>query len=262
MARLLLFCEARADSETVQALVERVFREEGPDWLRELLEGTPEVARNFLDWVRDGSEGPTFFDLHKLSSYVSRLGIRVPQGHFRGEPGSPGALMARTAFRVARELVQRGERIDGVLLVWDMDDQGQDRRMGLTQARDEARPLVSFMLVLGCPDPMREAWGLAGFDPETDGESACLEALRQELGFHPCREAQRLDAKKEHARRSPKRVLDVLTDSDRQREVRCWTEAPLSLLRERGQASGLTAFLEEAATRLLPLLTGAPRSRE
>ncbi len=74
-------------------------------------------------------------------------------------------------------------------------------------------------------------------------------------GLEQAQEAHRLDAKKEHARRSPKRVLEALTDGIREREVRCWTAAPLSVMRERGQHSGLAAFLNEVTTLLLPRLT-------
>ncbi|HEX5749870.1 MAG TPA: hypothetical protein VFZ09_26805 [Archangium sp.] len=258
MAKLLVFCESPADLETIQGLVDRVLRERGPDWVRELLEGPSEDARKgFRDWVPDG-EGRNHFDLHKLSAYASRLKLRVPQGHFAGRPGEAGALMGRTAFLVARELALSGTEIDAVILVWDMDDQGTARRTGLHQARTEARPLVSFELVLGSPDPMREAWVLAGFEPETEAERARLAAMRQELGFNPCEEAHRLDAKKEQAKRSPKRVLEVLTAGEREREVRCWTEAPLVLLRARGTHSGLTPFLDETTESLVPRLSGVP----
>jgi len=257
MARLLVFCESPADFETVQGLVDRVLQERGPDWVRELLEGPSEAAQGFRDWVPDG-EGRKYFDLHKLSAYASRHKLRVPQGHFAGQPGEAGALMARTAFLVARELALTGTELDAVLLVWDMDDQSRDRRMGLAQSSNEARPLVPFAIVLGSPDPMREAWVLAGFEPETDDERARLAAMRQELGFNPCEEAHRLDAKKEHAKRSPKRVLEALTSGEHAREVRCWTKTSLVLLRARGRHSGLTAFLDEAAESLVPRLSGIP----
>ncbi|HEX8440082.1 hypothetical protein [Archangium sp.] len=263
MARLLVFCESPADFETVKGLVDRVLRERGPDWVRELLEGPSEEAKTgFRDWVPDG-EGRNYFDLHQVSAYASRLKLRVPQGHFSGQPGAAGALMGRTAFHVARELALSGTELDAVLLVWDMDDQGKDRRMGLAQASTYARSLddIDFDIVIGCSDPMREAWVLAGFEPETDAERARLAAMRQELGFNPCDKAHQLDAKKD-AKRSPKRVLKALTASEHdtagehEREVRCWTEAPLVRLRARGMHSGLTAFLDEAAESLVPRLSG------
>lgn len=257
MATLLVFCEAPADARTVKGLVERVLKEDGPEWLRDILEGPEDAAREMRDWAPDG-EGRDYFDVHRLADYVRRLGIRPPQGHFNGEAGAAGALMARTAFSVARELVQTGTQVDAVLLVWDMDDQGDDRRRGLDQARDEARHWAPFAIVLGCPDAMREAWVLAGFEPETDDERTRVENLRQELGFHPCEDAQRLDAKDEHAKKSPKRVLDLLTQQDHERETRCWATVPLTTLRARGKDSGLTAFLEEVSVVLVPLVSGVP----
>ena len=247
MIRTLVFCEAPADFETVSELVERVLREEGPAWLQDLLEGSPDWARQLHDWIPAG-ERQAFFDLHKLRELARGLGVRAPQGHFGGQPGEAGALMARTAFLVVRELARRGTAVDAVLLVWDMDDQGQARRRGLEQARKEALRIDPRVIILGCPDPMREAWALAGFEPETDAEKARLAELRQELGFPPCHEAHRLSAKKEQARRSPKRVLHVLTEGEHEREARCWRMTPLQVLRARGKDSGLVAFLGDVAS--------------
>jgi hypothetical protein len=49
-------------------------------------------------------------------------------------------------------------------------------------------------------------------------------------------------------------VMDAEPEGDRDREQRGWTEAPLALLRTRGQLTGLAAFLVEIATHLVPLL--------
>jgi len=263
MARLLVFCESPADFETATGLVERVLKEEGPAWLRDLFDGSGEVVRQMLiEWLPDG-EGRTFFDVHKTERYARRLNLRVPHGHFSGEPGAAGALMARTAFGVARELGETTrESIDAVLLVWDMDDQADDRRRGLQQAREEAERMVPvpFVIVLGCPKPEREAWILAGFEPETDEEHKRLKKVRSELGLNPCLEAHRLGSKRDHSKRSLKRVLEYLTDEDPGRQARCWTETSLELLRSRGRDSGLTVFLEdEVKGRLLPLFTSSSR---
>jgi hypothetical protein len=257
MAKLLVFCEAPADSRTVKGLVDRVLTEEGPRWLRDILEGPKDAALAMRDWEPDG-EGRDYFDVHQLPRYTRRLGIRAPPGHFNGEAGAAGALMARTAFKIAHELVQTGTQIDAVLLVWDMDDQGDDRRQGMDQARNEACHWAPFAIVLGRPNRMCEAWVLAGFEPETDDERASLASLRQELGFHPCEDPHRLDAKDEHAKKSPKRVLDLLTKKDHDRKTSCWTAVPLATLRARGKDSGLTAFLDEAAALLVPLVSGVP----
>lgn len=44
-----------------------------------------------------------------------------------------------------------------------------------------------------------------------------------------------------------------LTAEDADREARCLTEAPLDRLRDRGEHSGLRAFLDEVKTRIIPL---------
>jgi hypothetical protein len=163
--------------------------------------------------------------------------------------------MARTAFAIIRALNKQTntEAIDGVVLVWDMDGQADERRRGLEQARAEAQKLVRFQIVLGRPDRMREAWVLAGFDVLSHDERDRLDNVSEQLGFHPNLEAHLLTAAGDIAKRSAKRVLAELTAGDREREARCWTEAALVTLRTRGGGSGLAEFLEEIEQRLAPL---------
>lgn len=245
--KLVVFCEAPADFRTAAGLIDRVLREHGPQWVADMLEHHPEGIR---EWVGDG-QGRTFFDVHRLSDYVKQHDVRVPFGHFDGKPGAADAMMARTIFWLARRM-GIAERA-AIVIVRDMDDQGDERRTGLGQARDEALRWASFKIVLGCADPMREAWVLAGFGPESDEERTRLADVRKDLGFHPCENAHELGAKDEQAKRSAKRVLRVLTGDDHEREARCWTEAPLDRVRDRGEKSGLRAFLVEVKDQLLPL---------
>jgi hypothetical protein len=255
--RLLLFCEADADFRTVSGLVDRVLRDQGPGWVHDLIDAHPEGVRQ---WTGD-DQGRVFFNIHQLTEYAKRLKLRPLQGRFDGKPGAPGALMARTAFRIARAVIKGASpfkeprHVDAVFMVWDMDHQGEQRRIGLEQARQEASPLGGFRVIIGCPDPMREAWVLAGFGPESDDERARLTALCHALGFGPCEEAHRLRDKGEHDRRSPKRALRALTDGDPEREERCWKEPPLSLLRARGRSTGLGTFLDDVARAMVPLLS-------
>ena len=245
--RLLVFCEAEGDFRTASGLVDRVLHEEGPTWVADLMGTHAEAIR---EWIGDG-RGATFFDVHDLRHHEKRLGVLVPQGHFDGKPRAPDAGMARRAFAITRELRKR-EAVDAVLLVRDMDHQGKERRAGLDQARTEALRWASFAIVLGWADPMREAWVLAGFEPESDDEREQLRTLREELGFHPCEAAHELGARNEQAKRSPKRVLGELTAGDPDREARCWTHTPLDRLRARGVHSGLRAFLDEVKHHLVP----------
>lgn len=249
--RLVAFCEAPADFAITRDLVDRVLREHAPGWVAEQLDDTPDAVRT---WVED-AEDREFFDLHHYDAYVRSLGVRVPHGSFDGRR-SPGDLMALTIFHVVRRLGQLGEPIDAVLLVWDMDKQPKGRARGLVAARNQAASWASFAIVLGCPNAMREAWVLAGFEPEDDDEHERLQALRRELGFAPHEHSARLDAASEQAKLSAKRVLAALTGDDRERERRCWAETPLDTLARRGDANGLRQFLDEVKARIVPLCQG------
>jgi hypothetical protein len=248
--KLAVFCEAQVDFQIAADLIDRVLRERGEPWVGDVMDAAPDEIRS---WHGDG-EGHEFFDLHRLDHHVDRLRVRVPHGHFGGQPGAAGALMARTAFSIVRVLIKGDATIDAVIVVWDMDDQPTPRRAGLMQARAEAQGWARLRIVLGCPNAMREAWVLCGFDPGGEHEQARLRELREELGFHPNIDAHRLDAKDEQAKRSAKRVLRQLTGNDRAREQRCWRETPLEALRSRGEATGLRDYLLEVEQHLLPLV--------
>lgn len=170
--------------------------------------------------------------------------------------------MARKAFLIARAVNKRTtEPIDVVVLVWDTDQQRGDRPDGVALARDDARRWARFQIVCGFPDPEREAWVLAGFEPCDDVEHQLLEELHRTLGFSPVVDAVRLRDKTHGALRNIKRVLDVLTRADADREARCWTDPPLVTLRARGVATGLSAFLDGLDASLLPLLDPAAGAR-
>jgi hypothetical protein len=99
--------------------------------------------------------------------------------------------------------------------------------------------------------PEREAWVLAGFDPKTPDEEKYLKDLMEKLSFHPVLEAHRLSV----GDRDSKLVLKELTSGDREREQEC-LDAPLSVLHERGERTGLRDYLQEVRQRLVPLLSG------
>jgi hypothetical protein len=247
--KLVAFCEAGADFQISCALVDRVLSHAGPAWLADVLETEPEAIRSWLVVTQD----QRFFVLSRLTSYVDALSIRVPHGHFDGRPGAADAVMGRTAFAVVRALMKRGDVIDAVLVIRDMDDQ-PERRAGLSQARTEAQSWAPFRIVLGCADPKREAWVLCGFEPENADEQACLQELRQQLGFYPHQHAHQLTATDEQAKRSAKRVLSILLRGDREREERCWKQASLDTLRARGASTGLRDYLDEIEALLVPLV--------
>lgn len=260
--KLIAFCEAPGDFRLASGLVDRMLREAGPAWMVDNLD-TPDVVRT---WQPDGM-GRDYFDVHQLNPYSDKLreqGLRVRRvrGHFDGRPGEPGSAMARKAFLIAEALHRYtpDEPIDAVVLIWDTDEQRHDRPQGVKTARDEAQRWAPFQIVCGFPDPEREAWVLAGFDPCDDDERQRLEELHRDLGFSPIHHAVRLRDRAPGALRDIKRVLTALTGDDPDREARCWTEVPLATLRERGGATGLSDFLDELEAVLPALLEMQSRS--
>ncbi len=118
--------------------------------------------------------------------------------------------MLATIAQIARSLELSGqdERVDALVVVWDMDNQSAERRAGLEQGTAQIPPEMRF--VLGSPNPVRETWMLAGFDPEDPTEEQALQGLHSELGFWPHEEPHQLTAANEQAKRSAKRVRKIL----------------------------------------------------
>jgi hypothetical protein len=176
-------------------------------------------------------------------------------GKFGGESGQPDAYAARLALLL---LASSERRPDAVLLVRDSDGDSR-RREGLEQARNDRR--WPFPVVVGLAEPKRECWVLAGFDPKSPEETVRLEVSERRLSFHPVREAHRLDARKHGAKNDAKLALEELTQGDMERERVCLEETPLSSLQERGKNTGLTEYLKEVRTRLVPILSGPSHAR-
>lgn len=249
--RAAIFCEAQADFETTATLLDRLLSERAT-WVTDLLPHHPEAVRR---WVHD-SAGRPFFDLHNWLEEARSRGIRTRRGRFGATPARPGAVMARHVFLLATH-EHAADPVDAVVLVWDADGDAPNRRAGLEQARAEAASLP-FAIVLGLADRMREAWILAGFEPETAAEQAALDDETRALGFAPNKEAHRLQDSTRGELRHAKRVLSALTASDPARASRCLTDSPLEALRSRGEGCGLRAFLDEIDTRVVPLVTSRP----
>lgn len=232
---LAVVCEAPADREIATCLADRVLSRE-VDW----------IDSDSLDLHRrwQGLEhGESHLEWHWVKRLAEQRGIR-PHGHFRGEPGDLNAHEARKAL-----LLLAAANPDAVVLLRDTDGD-QRRRRGLEQARDE-RPWP-FPVILGLAHSKRECWVLAGFHPQTSAEEEALARLRQELGFDPCTTAEELYASSAGAQRDAKRVLAALIQSP-DRERACWADADLESLATRGRDTGLTEYLEEVRTRLVPL---------
>lgn len=228
--------EGPSDARTVPGLTDRVLQ--ATACVTDI-----ENARTF-----GGLDAGTYLKWSQVDDEAKRRRIPRMHGHFAGEPAVEDARRTHQALQC---FVAAEPQPDAVLLVRDSDGKPKDREEGLAQARRErAWP---FPVVVGVAHTMRECWVLAGFVPQNKQERATLVRLRKDLGFDPTERSDQLDASKETAKRSAKRVLSSLTNDAREREAQCWAEAPLDLLRTRGVHNGLAAFLDELEERLVPL---------
>ncbi len=240
--RVAVVCEARADQQTGCGLADRVLLAE-VDWLE------PEWLHDSRAWQRF-SPSDSHLSWTEAKRQAKSLKVKA-HGKFADQPGTDDAQATR---RVLLVLQTSDNPPEAVILLRDDDGRSQ-RRAGMLQAVRESTFAGS--IVLGVAHTMRESWVLAGFSPENDRERSRLQQLTEELGFSPIEKAERLRAKGEQEARHPKLVLKELTNNDWDRQARCWQDADLEVLKQRGQATGLADYLDEVARKLAGPLTGA-----
>ena len=248
--KLAIVCEAPADRRLARDLADRVITE-SIDWA----DGILDSLRTWYDTVAFQDQ---FWQLEwtAIKSLAKAMNLKI-HGHFDGQPGAPDAATARRAILVLQKLLEP----NAVLLIRDMDNHA-NRRQGLEQAKNHFSG-QELKIVIGLANPEREAWVLAGFVPKDDEERELLCSERQYLGFDPCERSVELTAGRDDtAKRSPKRVLDVLTRNSIDREVDCWTTTPLATLKSRGVENGLQTFLGEIESLVVPLVDGRSQSSQ
>ena len=238
---LVVVCEADGDRRTACGLADRVLCRE-VEWIE------PESLSSYRSW-RGLDEGSTHLKWSDASTLFRRSGLKA-HGHFDGLPGAPDALAARRALLLLHKV---GFVPDAVFLIRDSDGD-LDRLAGLEQARADWKEPVP--IVLGLAHPKREAWVLAGFEPQDESEQDRLKDARQSLGFDPRLQAHRLDASEPGALHDVKRVAAELIGGLAEREESCWMECDLETLLERGGENGLAAYVREIRERLVPLFRG------
>jgi hypothetical protein len=172
------------------------------------------------------------------------------QGHIDGQPLKPEAGMWR---KVLLMFCHRDPRPDVVILARDMDGY-PERLAGIVQVRDGLP--WPFKVAVAMADPEIEAWHVAGFTPEGPDEQGRLDALQRELSFDPTTQSHRLTAHPNDARTDAKRVLEHLCGADQRRREACLVDH--IILRQRGAANGMNAFLDEIDEHVVPVFR-APR---
>jgi hypothetical protein len=234
-----LVVEAPADERTVTTLVDRCVCE-GIEWVE------PEILGHFRSWrgIEPGT-GLTEWKHVKALATTHRVTTR---GFFDGDPGKEDARAGRKALLLFRKFGMP----DFVLLVRDADK--STRKAGLEQARKVS--LEAEHVVIGVANPEREAWVLGAFVPCDERERRSIASERQRLGFDPTLTPHELGG---NGKRSAKTAHANLLLDDHDREHLCLTEPPLEHLRERGQHTGLAAFLDEIDERIVTVVSGQQR---
>lgn len=239
--RLVIVCEGIADRTVACGLLDRLIVS-SIDWI----EG--DYIDHYRTYCGMTVHAPCLL-WKNVKAEAERRGVRLPRGHFSGDPAE---LDARAARRALRLLMHADIDADVVALVRDTDDQ-PSRVQGLEQARNWSS--WPFAVLIGTAVTKRECWVLAGFIPRDQEEQKLVAAARQELGFDPSSQSHELTAKQDNARRSAKRVLRQLTQDDPAREEVCWRETPLDQLRKNDNGNRLSLYLDELSEHVIPLLS-------
>lgn len=245
MIEIAVVVEAEADARIVCGLADRLLLEEGPSW----------VEDHLLPVIRNWSgleEGSSFTKWTRIDDFFGQFPRLRYRRRASEQKKQPYYATARKAI-ILTPLLRR-QTPDVLILMCDLDSQ-QERRDGLMQAREDEQTHLT--IVIATPNPKREAWVLNGFICENEREQAELAFIRQEIKFDPCLQAERLRYASQTSRpeRNPKDILHRLTNGDHERKERCWADTPLTILRERGEATLLKDFLDEIGNALLPLFS-------
>lgn len=241
---IAVVCEAAADRRIGCELADRVVQRD-VEWIE------PEHLGHLRSYrgLRQEDEFLAWTHVHRAAD---RLNVTV-QGPFLGGKGDPDAFITRRAL-VALHLSP--DIPQAIILLRDADDQ-PERRNGMKQAVEDVRTRLktAVPVVIGLAIAKRECWVLCGFVPQNDAERETLARVKggDELGFDPTLQPERLKARTPGSKNDAKRVLAMLTNGDWQREVLCWQETDLDTLQERGQTTGLAAYIREVRENLVPL---------
>lgn len=259
--RILLCAEDILSAAIARDLCDRVVHERArAEWLRALW--APEMRESQRRWV--GLDEHTWWSDRPTCSREADL-ANVPNAIRVRETGRRKAYhgVAGLAFRTALLAASRDPRPDVLVLAGDTDgeeDTGRLRRAGVDGAA------VDLPVLIAEPTREAEAWVIGGFVPQNDAEALRLVDVSRELGFDPTRAPERLLSDVSRTRRDTKIIcrqllgLDALSPQT-ERVRACWLDPPIDLLIERGQRSGLAAYVAQIETTLLPLLGDTPVAR-
>lgn len=256
-ARRWLLCAEDVLSATLaKDLCDRVIHERAPQqWLRDLWD--PAMVHVHREWV---GVRPDFWWADRTAMDRMCEDLRIPIAVRELETGrriAPHgkATMAFKAARIAQAMPNEPE-----LLVLAGDTDGAT---DATMYFQEGVRLAELACPAVCANIHREseAWVISGFVAQNPAERAALEQLTSEFGFDPTVHAERLLSNVSGDARDAKRVARLLFEpsggfSMRNARVQsCWQDTPLDLHEERGQRTGLSAYLRDVEQVVVTLLS-------
>ena len=259
--RWVVVCENESDAVIACGLADRVAREPEED-IPAQVRGDLDTHRRWSGDVADSATDGRPLRWARVKDRAKALGI-APHGYGARSAGLAGVESAEIRKVVAVVTRKGVEHPAGILLVRDTDADAERRRSYRVSVdalnMSERRSPTPLRVVLAMPHPEIEAWLLAGFEPDDDGERARLRAVRTRLGKDPCERSHELNPGRTatevgRVKNSTKNALDDLCGDDHGRKRRCWEGAPLALLLRRGEHNGLVEFIADVRAQYLASL--------
>jgi hypothetical protein len=176
--------------------------------------------------------------------------------------GAPREVESKKWQYLLLELLSRSPKPGALLVARDTD--GEPTNLdGLRQVAAYFTGLdPSLRVVVAAPHRDAECWLVAGVEPANDREREAHAAVQRELSFNPLMSSDRLTGQPNDAPTDAKRVLrrllclDVASRPLTPAELRDYHPRLLSdlkRLRDRGERSGLMAFLDALGADVVPL---------
>lgn len=241
--KLALICEGPHDRSVVEALVERILKEE-------------------IEWYSGSENHLREWCGKSIGRELHWKGIRErfrSHGFKRRSLGSLHAhgdgLAAEKAIHIiAFDCSPKAH----ILLQRDCD--GQPERL---EAMEQARKRYpDRTIIIGFAVDRIEAWILAAFEPKDESEESALENEKRTVGFDPTVKPHELVAKAKSAKKDPKRVLDSLLfwrGNNRGVYAELMKAVQWDHLEKdrRGEYCGILSFRKEIRERLAPRFKNA-----
>lgn len=222
--RIVIVAEGPSDRWRLEFLVNHLIRRHG-DEVADL-----DLFRRFEQF-----HGQSYIQIKDIPSLVRELGLDR-----RYSPGGPNKGDGGTLRKLYQVLQKEKLIAPDLVVIWARDDDGvPSRREEALQARQLlARPSN---LLLAIASECGEAWVIAGWRATMRDDSRMLEELRQQLGFDPCVQPERL-SHKENVPKSAKGIYRRLFAGDKDRQENALIVA---VGEETNAGCGLRAFCDD-----------------